>query len=96
MPHLSVKRKSGEKIVAICDEELFGRKFKEGKLKLEVDRDFYQGEEASKEECLSALEDATIANLVGSIIEHAIEAGYVNPENVLEIEGVPHAQMATP
>ena len=96
MPHLSIKKKSGEKLVTICDEELFGKKFQEGDLTLKVTESFYKGEEASVEKCLEALKEATIANMVGSIVEHAIEAGYVNPENVLEIENVQHAQMATP
>ncbi|KXA94123.1 hypothetical protein AKJ37_07960 [candidate division MSBL1 archaeon SCGC-AAA259I09] len=96
MPHLTIKKKRGETIVAICDEELFGKKFQENNLKLEVDRSFYEGEKTSVEECLNALEEATIANLVGSIVEHAIDAGYINPENVLRIEDIPHAQMVRP
>lgn len=93
MPHLSIKKKSNETVVAVCDSELFGERFEEGDLKLEVERSFYEGKEVSPEECLEALKDATVANMVGSIVEHAIEAGYVSSENVLEIEGVPHAQM---
>lgn len=96
MPQVSVKKRGTEKIVTICDSELFGKKFEEGDLKLEVNKSFYEGDEMSVEECLEALQDATIANMVGSIVEHAIEEGYVNSENVLEIEGVQHAQLATP
>lgn len=96
MPHLSIKRRDEEVVVAICDSKLFGRKFEEGDLKLEVNKSFYEGEEASVEKCLNALKDATIANMVGSIVEHAIEAGYVNSENVLKIEDIPHAQMVRP
>lgn len=95
MPQLRVRRRNDEVVVSVCDSELFGKKLKEGNLSLEVDREFYEGEEASVEECLEALENATIANLVGSIIEHAIEADYINPDRVLEIENVPHAQMAS-
>lgn len=93
MPQLSVKRERGEVVVTVCDSELFGETFKEGELSLEIDEDFYEGEEASVEECLNALERATIANLVGSIVEHAIENGYIDSDYVLEIEDVPHAQM---
>lgn len=79
--------------MAICDVELFGKEFREGELRLKVEENFYKGEEASVEECLEVLKDATIANLVGSIVDSAIEAGYVDSDNVLEIEGIPHAQM---
>lgn len=92
MPQLSIKKSDDETVVTVCDSELFGKKLQEGKFKLEVKESFYEGDEASFDECLEALEDATIGNLVGSIVEKAIEAGYVNSDNVLEIEGVPHAQ----
>lgn len=93
MPQLSVKKRGSEVVVTICDKELFGETFEEGNLKLEIDESFYGGDEASMDECLGALKDATIANMVGSIVDHAVEAGYVNPDNVLEIERVQHAQM---
>lgn len=93
MPQLSIKRKSDEILVTICDSDLFGECYTEGKLRLEIDEKFYEGEEVSVEKCLEALKDATIANMVGSIVGHAVEAGYVDSENVLEIEGVQHAQM---
>lgn len=96
MPQLSIKRRSEEILVTICDQELFGRELREGDLSLEVSPSFYEGEEVSVEECLEALKEATIANMVGSIVEEAIEAGYVDSDYVLEIEGVQHAQMVRP
>lgn len=86
----------GETLVSVCDEELIGEEFREGEIKLEVSSSFYSGEEVSVEECIEAIKDATIANLVGSIVKHAIEAGIINSERVLEIQGTPHAQMARP
>lgn len=95
MPELNVRRKEEETIVTICDSELLGKEFKEGKLSLEITKEFYEGRDASVEECLEALKKATIANLVGSIIEHAIEKGYVDENHVIKIDDVKHAQMAT-
>ncbi len=91
--HLRVERAQGEILVAVCDEKLLGQKLKEGELTLEVDRSFYEGEKASVDRCIEALKDATIANMVGSIVKHAIKAGLVKPGNVIEIQKVPHAQM---
>ncbi len=96
MPQLNVRQRNEETVVAICDSELLGEEFEDEDFKLKVNREFYEGKEVTVEECLEALEKATIANLVGSIIKHAIEAGYINSERVLEIDGIPHAQMATP
>jgi len=40
------------------------------------------------------IENSTIVNMVGkNIVKKAIERGYVHPEAVIEIEGVPHAQI---
>lgn len=80
-------------MVTVCDSKLFGRTLEEGEFSLEIEEDFYGGEEASVEECLKALKRATIANLVGSIVDHAVEDGFIDPKCVLEIEEVPHAQM---
>ncbi len=94
MPQLSMKRKSGEVVVTVCDSELFGKKLREGNLSLEINESFYGGEEMRIEECLEKLKEATIANLVGSVVDHALEEGLLDEENVLEIEGVRHAQLA--
>jgi len=83
----------GEVLVVVCDPELLGKKFEQGELGLEVKESFYRGEEASVEECLAALREATIANLVGSIVGHAVEAGIIERANVIKIQNVPHAQL---
>jgi hypothetical protein len=80
-------------LVIVCDSELIGREFKEGDIKLRVERSFYEGKEVSAEECLDALKEATIANMVGSIVKHAVKAGLVRPSNIIRIQNVPHAQM---
>ena len=93
MPLLRVMRVQNEVLVAICDADLLGREFKEGDFRLKPSQSFYCGKEESVEACLEALKEATIANLVGSIVGHAIKAGFINRANVVRIEGVPHAQM---
>lgn len=93
MPRLRVVRTAKEVLVIICDAELIGKEFRQGELKLKIDKSFYGGKEASVEECLAALREATIANMIGSIVERAIEEGFVNRENVIRIRNVPHAQM---
>ena len=93
MPLLRVVRTQEEVLVAICDAKLLGKEFRLGELRLKIDRGFYRGEEASVEACMKALKEATIANLVGSIVEHAVKAGFVNRANVMMFKDVPHAQM---
>lgn len=84
-----------ERLLAVCDEELLGRTFKQGRLTLHVSPDFYDGLRIDEEALSLHLSDCTIMNLVGQrTVDLAIRMGYVDPGRVLEIEGVPHAQWA--
>jgi len=93
--YVKVYRVQGEILLAACDEELIGKTFREGELKLEVKERFYKGELRDVKDLEKLLEEATIANLVGErCVGKAIELGYVDKNRVLHIQGVPHAQMA--
>jgi uncharacterized protein len=82
-------------VVAACDEELLGQKLVDGKLRLHVNPDFYDGIAGDEETLEAYLRTSTIANLVGRrTVDVAIKLGYVQPQNVLLIGGVPHAQWA--
>jgi len=87
---------SYRKIVAVCDAELLGKRFEQGKMQLEVRKDFYGGERKSEKEVVKLLreaerEDATF-NLVGNkAVDAGIKAGIINKEGVLRIKGIPHA-----
>ncbi|MEO2152472.1 MAG: DUF424 domain-containing protein [Thermococcus sp.] len=95
MIYVKVYRVQGEVLLAACDEELIGKTFREGELKLEVKERFYKGELVEEERLKELLDEATIANLTGErCVAKAIELGYVDPERVLRIQGIPHAQMA--
>ncbi|MEW6592787.1 MAG: DUF424 family protein [Candidatus Hadarchaeota archaeon] len=93
LPLLRVVRSGHETIVVICDSKLLGKKFRKKKLKLEVKEHFYCGRDASVKECLEALEAATIANLVGSIVDEAVKAGMLDKNCVIRFKGAPHAQL---
>ncbi|MDD1776024.1 MAG: DUF424 family protein [Candidatus Methanomethylicus sp.] len=85
--------RKGEVMIAVCDCELLGKKFKEGKLVLDVCRDFYGGKRVSLETAVDTLRAATLANLVGEeSIRCGIEAGIIHSDCVLRVDGVPHAQ----
>ncbi len=81
-------------MIGACDEQLIGKTFKEGKFRLCVDKKFYDGERVDATTLRRFLQDATIANLVGAeTIKIAIELGLVDPECILKIKGIPHAQV---
>jgi hypothetical protein len=86
-----------ELLIAACDQDIIGKTFrsKDKGLRLEVLESFYRGDTGDEEMLVSRLEMATIANLVGErTVAIAVKHGFVDPECVLTIGGVPHAQMA--
>ncbi len=81
-------------MVACCDEDLMGKTFREGRLKLSLDKGFFGNSPLGLGEALVLLEGADILNLVGrNVISAALDRGLVHPEAVISIDGVPHAQV---
>ncbi len=84
----------GQIMIAVCDMNILGKRFREGKLVLRLDSSFYKGDEADETEVKDALLSATIANIAGEkAIACAVECGCIDPDAVIFIEGIPHAQM---
>jgi len=80
-------------LLSVCDADVLGDTFEDGDLSLTVDPDFYDGDEATEAEVASRLAEASVANLVGTeTVETAIEAGFIDEANVLELEETLHAQ----
>lgn len=81
-------------VVAICDSDLLGKKFEEGKRQLDVRENFYNGEEMSHEELIDLInhqigEDATF-NIVGpKACAAAKEAGIISEETIMTIQDIP-------
>jgi hypothetical protein len=91
---LKTYRVNKEVMVAVCDDELLGLTFCEGNLHLSVNEMFFKGDPAGENEVKAALLDATIANLVGNkSVNCGIESGIIDKDQVIMIDGVPHAQM---
>ena len=81
-------------MVACCDEDLIGKTFREGRLRLSLEQGFYGDTVWAVGEALVLLDKADIMNLVGkTIIDAAIEKGIVHPAAVIVISGIPHVQV---
>jgi hypothetical protein len=94
MISIKVYRRGSDLLIGACDEDLLGKRYKEGKFQLEVTKEFYGGKIIDIITLKKYLLEATIANLVGNLtIKCAIDAGIINPECVIKIGGIPHAQM---
>jgi uncharacterized protein len=94
MISVKVYRQGDDVVIGACDEHLLGKKFRKGKLQIDVAKRFYDGERIDKKTLESFLRDATIANLVGKeTVTCAINLGLVDPQCILKIKGIPHAQI---
>lgn len=91
---MNLKKTGRNVLLCMCDAEILGKTFHEGKITFRVKEDFYKGRRVVVEEAIDLIEASTIVNMVGkNVVKKAIERGFVHPEAVLNIEGVPHAQI---
>jgi len=92
--YMNLKKIGRNVLLCICDVEILGKTLREGKMIFCVKEDFYRGRRVAVEEAVDLIEASTIVNMVGkNVVKKAIERGFVHPEAVLNIEGVPHAQI---
>lgn len=97
MNEISIKiYETHPRIIAVCDSNLLGKNFEEGKVQIEIREDFYKGNFYSLEEAEKILkklsEDYCSFNIVGEkSIEIAIKLNLINKENILYIRGIPIA-----
>jgi hypothetical protein len=91
---IKIYRRGDDTLIGACDEELLGRRLKEGEFRLHVKKSFYDGHRIDEKALVAYLEEATIANLVGKrTVECAVKNGFVDPDCILVVDGTPHAQV---
>ena len=88
--------KTYRNVVAICDEELLGKKFEEDEFQLDVKENFYNGEKTDEDKAIEimkimSIEDATF-NIVGErSVNTAVKAGIISEDNIKRIQNIPFA-----
>jgi len=81
-------------LLVITDQEILGKIYEEGKLQLDLTQKFYQGEEKSKKEIKLLLSKSRHLHLTGKeAVALGVEFGLVNPNKILYISQVPHAEV---
>jgi hypothetical protein len=92
--YVSLRRLEGCVLLAMCDAELLGKTLKQGKIVFHIREEFYKGSLMRLDEAVGLIRQSTVVNMVGErIVRKAVEEGWIHPDAVLEIEGVPHAQV---
>ena len=80
-------------ILAMCDKELIGKKFSEGKKYLDLTTGFYKGKEMNINEIKDLMKKAYMLNLVGKkSIQVATDLGLI-AENIMTVKTIPYTQV---
>tara|TARA_Y100000310_G_scaffold12560_1_gene12949 strand:- start:13406 stop:13690 length:285 start_codon:yes stop_codon:yes gene_type:complete len=92
--YVKIHETENKDIVAVCDEDLIGKKFEEKELILDVSEEFYKGEKMDEKRTLEIMKKADILNIVGEkSIDLASKNDIVSKMNIIKIKGIPHAQV---
>lgn len=88
--------KSYRDVIAICDSNILGQKFEQGKMQLDLTGEFFNGEDKPESEILKIIEDAVredaTFNIVGKkAVQLALKAGIIDKKGIKKIQGVPVA-----
>ena len=93
--HIKI-RKAYRNVVSLCDSELLGKKFEEGRLQLDIRENFYKGDEVTEEQAIKLLqqqkaEDSTF-NIVGKeSVKIAIKADIITQDSIGKIANIPYS-----
>lgn len=87
---------SYRRVIAVCDSDLIGKKFEEGKMQLDIRENFYSGEEIEEKRVVEILlkekNNYATFNIVGEkSVKCAMDCGVITEGNVGKVEGVPFA-----
>lgn len=81
-------------LIVVTDQSLVGKKFVEGNKQLDLTLQFYSGETKTIEEVKQLFRDARHLHLTGEeIVALGVSLDYVDPERILRVEGIPHAEV---
>lgn len=95
--YLKIHQTRNGKIIAVCDANLIGKVYTEGKKVINLDkyRSFYVGKKTTKEEIQKELEYGfNSVNFVGTkSIQILLDLELVSKEDILHISEVPYTQI---
>jgi hypothetical protein len=90
--HKALSDYGEEVVIGVCDEDLLGKVFTEGGIKLELNKEFFGVMKIGGDELLNYLLEASSAFIVGEkAVKLAIKLGFINPDAVARVEGIPYA-----
>ena len=92
---VKLHKHDGRMLAAVCDEDLYGKRFEEGVVQLDLTGEFYKGEIKTTDEAGDIIRNADHVNLVGpKSIQLGLQEGVIDEHHVRHVQGVPYAQAA--
>lgn len=86
-------RKNDRTVIAVCDRTLLGTKLEENGIVLDINPDFYKGEEYDDKTIGDLIRNADAVNLVGEeAVKLGVEEGIIDETIIKKVKGVPYAQ----
>lgn len=86
-------RSKSEIVAAICDEDLLGKEIRHGNLSIRISKSFYGGRLIDSKMAERVMNASGVGNLIGkNIIKLALDRGFITQDNIIDIDGAPHAQ----
>ncbi|MBS3144802.1 DUF424 family protein [Candidatus Woesearchaeota archaeon] len=80
-------------VLAVCDENILGKTFEEGKYCITISEHFYKGQKGTALTITPLLRDIPNVNLIGKeAVALGLKVEIITKENIIVIAGVPHAQ----
>ena len=87
-------RRDGEALLAACDHDLVGKTLKDGKIKVTISESFYGRETIEHDDLAIIMKQATSINIFGKeMIKAALKEGLVDEDSIMDVAGIPHAQI---
>ncbi len=88
-----IHKKEDRTVIAVCDNSLVGTRIEDGTALLDLDSDFYKGEEYDEKTVGDLMRNADAVNLVGPVaVRIGVEEGIIDEKNIKKLKAVPYAQ----
>ncbi len=81
-------------LLVITDKDILGKLFEEGRIQLDLRKEFYQGDVREKEEVKKRMLQSRHLHLTGKgAVALGIELDLIRKGRILWVQGTPHAQV---
>jgi len=88
------KTHEGKIIVSVCDSDLMGKVFDDGKLQIDLSSDFYKGEELDENKTFELLKNCYLAVFVGKkSVDFGIKKQIIDESKIIKVKEIPFAQV---